>query len=248
MNPDRMIAVRTDKTVYRDGDRCLKVFGAGYTRSEVLSEALNQSRMEEIGIGVPKVLEVVQIEGKWAIVSEYIPGKTMLAMMEEQPEKAEEYLRELVRIQWEILQKSCPDLSAMKDKLNKKICQTDYFATTRFDLHRKIDDMPVENRVCHGDLNPSNLMITSQGTVYVLDWSHATRGYAGADAALSYEWFCLNGKTELAQKYAKLFSAHTGIEWAEVEKWIPITAAAQAAFCSEDRRKSFDAWVGAQRI
>ena len=30
MNLDKIIAVRNEKTVYRDGDRCLKVFGAGY--------------------------------------------------------------------------------------------------------------------------------------------------------------------------------------------------------------------------
>ena len=29
MNLDRIIAVRNNKTVYRDGDRCLKVFNEG---------------------------------------------------------------------------------------------------------------------------------------------------------------------------------------------------------------------------
>ena len=42
MNLDRIIAVRNNKTVYRDGDRCLKVFNEGYSKADVLNEALNQ--------------------------------------------------------------------------------------------------------------------------------------------------------------------------------------------------------------
>ena len=56
MNFDRIIAVRNDKTVYRDGDRCVKVFGGGYTCAEVLNEAHNQALALEAGLRVPKVL------------------------------------------------------------------------------------------------------------------------------------------------------------------------------------------------
>ena len=56
MSFDKIIAVRTDKTVYRDGDRCLKVFGEEYSKADVLVEALNQARAEEAGLSVPKLL------------------------------------------------------------------------------------------------------------------------------------------------------------------------------------------------
>ena len=77
MKLDRVIAVRNNKTIYRDGDRCIKVFNAEYSKADILSEALNQARVEETGIKIPKVLEVTMIDGKWAIVSEYIKGKTL---------------------------------------------------------------------------------------------------------------------------------------------------------------------------
>ena len=54
MNLDRIIAVRNNKTVYRDGDRCLKVFNEGYSKADVLNEALNQARIEETGLNIPK--------------------------------------------------------------------------------------------------------------------------------------------------------------------------------------------------
>ena len=62
MNLDRVIAVRTNKTVYRDGDKCIKVFDSDYSKADVLNEALNQARIEETGLNIPKVLEVCTIE------------------------------------------------------------------------------------------------------------------------------------------------------------------------------------------
>ena len=72
MKLDRVIAVRNSKTIYRDGDKCVKVFNENYSKSDVLNEALNQARIEETGLNIPKILEVTMIDGKWAIVTEYI--------------------------------------------------------------------------------------------------------------------------------------------------------------------------------
>ena len=87
MNLDRVIAVRTSKTVYRDGDRCIKLFDSDYSKAEVLNEALCQARVEETDLLIPKILEVKKHEDKWAIVSDYIPGKTLEQLMEAHPEK-----------------------------------------------------------------------------------------------------------------------------------------------------------------
>ena len=87
MKLDKMIAVRTNKTIYRDGDTCVKVFNEEYSKADVLNEALNQARVEETGLNIPKILGVTMNDGKWAIVSEFIKGKTLAQLMEEEPEK-----------------------------------------------------------------------------------------------------------------------------------------------------------------
>ena len=79
MELKKVIAVRTAKTVYRDGDKAIKVFGDEYKKSDILNEALNQARVEETGIPMPKLIEVCKLDGKWAIVSDYIEGKTTSA-------------------------------------------------------------------------------------------------------------------------------------------------------------------------
>ena len=83
MKLDRVIAVRNNKTIYRDGDRCVKVFNKEYSKADVLSEALNQANIEQTGLKIPKILEVTMVDGKWAIVSEYIKGKTLAQIMAE---------------------------------------------------------------------------------------------------------------------------------------------------------------------
>lgn len=108
MNLDRILAVRNDKTVYRDGNLCLKVFNSDFSKADVLNEALNQARIEETGLNIPKIHEVTVIEGKWTIVYDYISGKTLAQLMEEHPEKKEEYLELLVNLQLEMHSKTSP--------------------------------------------------------------------------------------------------------------------------------------------
>ena len=66
MNLDRVIAVRNTKTVYRDGNRCIKVFDDHYSKADVLNEALNLARIEETDLHVPALLEVCTTARCWA--------------------------------------------------------------------------------------------------------------------------------------------------------------------------------------
>ena len=121
MKLDKVIAVRTDKTVYRDGDLAIKVFNEDYSKADVLNEALNQARVEETGLNVPKVVEVTKLDGKWAIVTQFIPGKTLDTLMKEHPEKKDEYLNLFVDLQLRVHQQKAPLLNKLKDKMNRKI-------------------------------------------------------------------------------------------------------------------------------
>ena len=243
MNLDRVIAVRNNKTVYRDGDKCIKVFDANYSKADVLNEALNQARIEETGLNIPKVLEVTMVDGKWAIVSEYIKGKTLARLMQEEPAKKDEYLELLVDLQLQVQSKTCAQLNKLKDKMNRKISISELDATTRYDLHTRLEGMPKHNKVCHGDFNPSNIIIAEDGTPYILDWSHATQGNASADAARTYLLFWLEGDINGAKKYLDLFCLKSDTAKQYVQKWMPIVAASQSVKGNEKEREFLLSWV-----
>ncbi len=243
MRLDRIIAVRTGKTVYRDGDDCVKVFDRDYSKADVLNEALNQARVEETGLNIPRIKEVTMIDGKWAIVSEFIPGKTLAAMMEAEPEKRDEYLSLFVDIQLSVQSKECALLTKLKDKMSRKIAKTSLDATARYELHTRLEGMPKHRKLCHGDFNPSNIIITEGGTPYIIDWSHATQGNASADAARTYLLFRLAGDMEGAEKYLDLFCEKSRTEKKYVQKWMPIVAASQSVKGNEKERQFLLSWV-----
>ena len=244
MNLDRVIAVRNNKTVYRDGDRCIKVFSAEYSKADVLNEALNQARIENTGLSIPKVLEVTMIDGKWAIVSEFIKGKTLAQIMESDPDNKAKYIELLVDIQMSVHAKSAPDLNKLKDKMNRKISASSLDATTRYDLHTRLEAMPKHTKVCHGDFNPSNIIIAEDGTPYVIDWSHATQGNASADVARTYLLFWLNGDIEGAELYLDTFCKKSDTAKQYVQKWMPIVAASQSVKGNDKEREFLMSWVG----
>ena len=243
MNLNKVIAVRTDKTVYRDGDMAIKVFNEDYSKADVLNEALNQARVEETELNVPKVIEVTKIDGKWAIVTQFIPGKTLDALMKEHPEKQDEYLNLFVDLQLKVHQQKAPLLNKLKDKMNRKIAQTSLDATTRYELHTRLEGMPKHNKVCHGDFNPSNIIITDDGDAYILDWSHATQGNASADVARTYLLFCLQGDRELADRYLDLFCKKSDTAKQYVQQWLPIVAASQSVKGKPEERDFLLSWV-----
>ena len=243
MNLDRVIAVRNNKTVYRDGDNCVKVFDSEFSKADILNEALNQARVEETGLNIPKIKEVTTIDGKWAIVSEFIKGKTLARLMEENPEKKHEYLEKFVDLQIEVQSKKCPLLNKLKDKMNRKISQADLDATTRYDLHTRLEGMPKHTKLCHGDFNPSNVIIAEDGTAYIIDWSHATQGNASADVARTYLLFWLAGEIDEANEYLDLFCKKTDTAKQYVQKWMPIVAASQSVKGNEKEREFLLSWV-----
>lgn len=243
-NLENILAVRTSKTIYRYEDKVIKVFDKDFSKSDILNEALNQARVEETGLNIPKIIEVTTIDGRWAIVAEFIEGKTLQQLIDENLDKLDEYLNLFVDLQIEVHSKQSPLLTKLKDKMNRKISQTQFDATTRYELHTRLESMPSHTKVCHGDFNPSNIIINSKNSVpYILDWSHATQGNASADVARSYLLFYLEDKINIADKYMNLFCKKSDTAKQYIQKWLPIVAASQSVKGKIEEKEFLSRWV-----
>ena len=207
---EKIITERKDKRIYVDGDKCYKVFRAGYNKADILNEALNHARVEETGLHIPPMQEVKMIGDQWAIVTTYIEGNTLDELLEKNPDREDEYLEKFVDIQIDMQGRKCPLLNKHRDKMNRKISQTDLSATLRYDLHNRIEAMPRYNNLCHGDYNPSNVIIDEKGS------------------ARTFLLFLLENKKERARKYLDLFCEKSGCSRKSILEWLPILAASQS--------------------
>lgn len=237
------LAKRSNKKIYRDGDKLVKVFDSSFSKADVLNEALNLARIEETGLHTPQLLDVEKMEDGWAIVTTFIEGKTLEELMLENPEKEDEYLDRFVSLQMEIFEQRAPHLNKLKDKMHAKISASKYEATVRYDLHNRLEGMKTHNKVLHGDFNPSNIIVTPEGEYYVIDWAHATQGNASADAARTYLVLTLEGKKELADKYLRLFCRKADIAMQLVQQWMPIVACSESTKGIESEQELLDSWV-----
>lgn len=239
----KLIHTSKGKKLYRDGDKLNKSFDESYSKAGILNEALNQARVEETSLNIPKVLGVEVIEGKWSLMWEYVEGDTLEELMQKHPEKTDEYLDFFVDLQIKMSKENVPLLGHLRDKMHAKISASAFPATVRYDLHVRLDGLPRHRKLCHGDFQPSNVIIAKDGTPYIIDWSHATQGNGSADAARTYLLFKLQQKDDLAEKYLKLYCTKTDTAIQYVQRILPIVAASQSVKNKPEEAEFLAKWV-----
>ena len=243
-NLSQPIAERRTKTVYRDGNKTIKLFIENYSKAAILNEALIQSRVEEnTDLRMSRLIEVTKIDNRWALVTEFIEGTPLDVLMREHPEKEDEYLNLFIDIQLEIMSKKVPLLNRLKDKYRRKLAEADIDDTTRYELLQRLEGTKNHDKLCHGDFNPSNVIINENGEYSIIDWAHATQGNASADVAKTFLLFSLNSQTGLAEKYLNLFTEKSGLEKRGIQRWIPIVAAVQLKKGGAENKEFLEKWI-----
>ena len=243
LEESRLIVKRPYKEVYKYDDSIVKVFAATHPKSDIFNEALNTARVEESGLDIPRVKEVRQINGKWALVIDYKEGKTLEDMMESDKGNLEKYMADFVDLQMTIHGKSAPLLNKLKDKLARQINSLkDVDATTRYELLTRLESLPKHTKICHGDFNPSNVIVGKNGKMTVVDWAHASQGNASADAAMTYLLFALKDQGT-ADLYMDVFCKKSDTARQYVQQWLTIVAEAQLTKNNTLERDFLRRWI-----
>ncbi len=243
MKSDKIVALRPGKKIYREGDKLIKLFDKGYSKADILNEALNQARVEETDLKIPKIHAVSVVDGCWAIEMDYIEGTTLEQLIANNPGKTDEYFEMFVDLQLKVHTMRVPLLNMLIEKMNRKISAADLDATTRYELHTRLSGMKRHVKLCHGDFNPSNIIIAGDGTPYIIDWAHVTQGNAAADVARTYLLFYLQNKEKLAEKYLRLFCKKSDTAIQYVQKWIPIVAASRLVKAPVEEKEFLMKWI-----
>lgn len=169
---------------WKDG-QVLKLFNQATAYQTVELEARLTRIAHTAGLPVPAVGEILEIEGRFGLEYERVDGITMLEASLKQPWKIARYARQLAELQAMMHIIKVPEMPSLRERLGGKINRAGPLTeNVRQAALRILEQLPEDDKLCHGDFHPGNILLTDRGAV-IIDWIDAARGCPVADVARS---------------------------------------------------------------
>lgn len=164
-------------------DKAIKLFRNGTTLSQVEQEASIGRALYQAGLPVPATGQIIKSDGHYGIVFERITGRSMLAEMSAKPWKLIQYARLLAELHVAMHEVVVPGLPSQRAQLRQLIQDSDAMSSDQKGAAlSRLDRLPDDNRLTHGDFHPDNIVMTPDGPI-MIDWATATQGSPAADVA-----------------------------------------------------------------
>lgn len=174
---------RTAQVLFWDNDKVLKLFREDFTLSHVQKEERIVRTVFETGLPVPAVHGIVEVDGRYGILFDRVDGPLMMEEMLTKPDQITHLTKLFAEIHAKMHIITIPDLPSQRQKLASQIRS----APRLSDKERKaalsaLTRLPEDDKLCHGDYHPGNILMSSQGPV-VIDCADGSKGNPHADVA-----------------------------------------------------------------
>jgi Ser/Thr protein kinase RdoA (MazF antagonist) len=232
----------------------LKLFYDWFEPDHIEYEARIARTLQASGLPIPAVGELVHVNGRHGLIYQRIEGDPMRQHLSRQPWRLLAYARRAAALHIQMHTHPAPaDLPGQRRRLVSKIRQASLPATLRAKALAAIERLPENDRLCHGDFHPGNILMTAQGEI-IIDWIDATRGNALADLArtsiLLLGAMACQIRSARERMLVRLFHAAYRRYYfrsnpdgeTEYRRWLPIVAAARLS----ENIIELDAWLTAQ--
>jgi len=220
------IAKGNTAAIYLVDNKIVKVFNDNLPKSTALYEADKQKLAYSYGLSVPKIIDIINVNNRQAIVMEHIQGETLGNMLLNDIENSKKYMQISIDIQRKIHAIEVKEHELMYDRLIMKIKEAKLLNTKQKDyLLKKINNMTYDTKLCHGDFHFFNIIMQNENPV-IIDWVDSSIGNITADVYRSYLLYS-QFSLELADLYLNLYCQNSGICKDEIFVWAPILAGAR---------------------
>ncbi len=193
------------------------------------------------GIRVPKVGEIVDIEGRRGIVYERVDGPSMAEAINQNPMRAVFYARMLAKMHAALHHLSGQELPSFRQQMIRSIEEVSIISEPqRQRVLQKAEQLPDGDRLCHGDFHLSNIILTQDGPV-IIDWFCAGKGHPAADLTRTYiilsrcgappagmpRWQLLLGRFLISRTYINYYREQAPELVRQLKYFLPVVAAAK---------------------
>jgi len=174
---------RTAEIFSWDGGQVVKLYFDWCPSNWVEYESRIAHAVHSAGIPTPAAREIVEVNGRRGLLYERVEGISMLQEMNSHPWTLVRHARSLANLQIKINRQTITGLPSYKEQLQHAISRTPYLSDVLRDKYLgRLEALPNEENLCHGDFHPGNILITKNGPV-VIDWMTACSGCHWADVA-----------------------------------------------------------------
>jgi len=221
-------------------DAVVKLYRPGFSGHRAEADALGA--LDGHGVA-PKLIDVVECDGRTGLVLERLHGSDMLALLQDQPWRIRRLARALAESHLAVHSVPAPpDLPDLREVLATRIDDAALTPQRRRFALQLLADLPSGDRLCHGDYHPGNVLVAAD-RVTVIDWAGAARGIPEADHARSLlllRWadplpdtalmsrgLISAGRAIFARSYARAYRDGSNMPLRQVNSWLVVHVAAR---------------------
>jgi aminoglycoside phosphotransferase (APT) family kinase protein len=206
-------------------------------------EAVALAAARRAGAHVPGVYERVTVDGRPGVVLDRVDGIDLLGALAGRPWTVRAVGRTLGVEHAALHRIEAPaGLPDLRDELRQRLASPLVPDEVRTHALARLEALPDDNRLLHGDFHPANLLRAADGYV-VIDWTNGMRGDPAADVART---ILLTGGGKLADgtpvvvrviapvarrtllsSYLGAYRREAPLDRGLVERWLPVWAAAR---------------------
>ena len=211
--------------VFEVGHDVLKLYRAGIGPEPARREADNLAVVEALPVPAPRALGVVEVNERWGLLMTRAAGRPLAERLAD-PGDLDSVVGQVVELQRQLHRQPGFGLVPLKERLAGQIARAAaLLPDERQRLMDRLMDLPVGDRLCHGDFHPFNVMADGE-RLTIVDWLDATCGPPAADAARSY-LLARHNMPALGERYLEAYLDGPDMSRAAVMAWLPVLAGAR---------------------
>jgi uncharacterized protein (TIGR02172 family) len=174
-----------DVTIYSP-DQVLKLYKSWMPASAVEREFRSTQAAYAVGLPVPRPFQLVEQNGCFGIVFEYVHGVSLMQELQQHPWRLQSLAQQLAQLQVQINQTPAPaGLPSQHEQMIRNIDRTNDLSENEKDqIKAVLSSLPEGNVFCHGDFHPDNVLLSPRGPV-IIDWLTGASGSAAGDLSRS---------------------------------------------------------------